>query len=125
MAKRHVMTAARKRALRKAQLASAKKRRKGRVRRTIGAARKEASRKTSYGKKHYRKKPGGFKRQYSDMYHSRGAYSRNWRGKKYGKKMKRVNRIATGIVLSHPLNASIYGVSHLRGKRAMKRKRRR
>ncbi|AAN02067.1 gp13 [Mycobacterium phage Barnyard] len=115
------MTAKRRAALRKAQLASARKRRKGgRAKSTYRAVKRSNAAKRSYARKHYKGR-GGISRQASDMYHSRGAYSRNWRGRKYGKTAKRVNKVATVAVFGHPTNAAMLAGSKFRGR---KRKRR-
>lgn len=121
------MTAKRKAALRKAQLASARKRRKGgpkrkgRIRRTASAAKREYNRKNNYAKKHYKGR-GRIYRMNSDRYHSRGAYSKNWRGKTYGKKMKRANKVAMAALMAHPGNQVAYRVSQKRNKSRKKRR---
>ena len=124
MARRYVMTARRKAALRKAQLASARKRRKGgRIKSTARAYKRETARKKAYAKKHY-KGPGAYKRKASDMYHSRGAFSKNWRGRSYSTRGKRINKAATIAVHANYGSAAILAGSHIRGKRAAKKRRR-
>jgi len=119
MAKKHVMTAARKRALRKAQLASAKKRRKGIRRRTIAKKSAIAAKKYSG--------PGGRYKMHRDRYHSRGIYSTNWKGKKLGKTAKRINKIGGAYLMMNPGYSGVVAASYINGRRKgtiKKRKRR-
>jgi hypothetical protein len=110
MAKRHVMTPARRAALKKAQLASARKRRKGRVRR-------EYKRKTAMAKKRY-KGPGGSYKMHKDRLNSTGPYTRGMTGKKYGKKMKIVNRASMYVASANPGYSGVVLGSYVRGRRA-------
>lgn len=103
---RHQMTARRRAALRKAQLASARKRKRGgktsnKIRRTGRAVSREATRKTNYARKHYSGR-GGIARKHRDMSRSRGAYTRNWRGKKYGKPGRALNRVSGALLMANP-----------------------
>ena len=90
MAGRYVMTPARRAALKKAQAASAAKRR-GSGRAKSKAIRKQ---KKAYAKKNYRGR-GGYSRRFDDLKNSKGpVYSQNNKGKKYGKWGKRANKAA-------------------------------
>lgn len=119
------MTAARKAALRKAQAASARKR-KGRGRskpglraraKKVNAARKrESSRKRNYARKNY-SGAGGIYKMNSDRRNSRGAFERNWRGKKYGSKMRKANKAAQTYTNVAGINPLILGASYARGRR--------
>lgn len=117
------MTARRRAALKKAQAASARKRRKG----GRAAAKSYRQKRAANVKRLYRKQPGGLYRMNVDRYHSRGpVFSRNSRGKKYGKGMKRVNKVASAAIMGYGANPLVLGASYARGRRAgtIKKKRR-
>ena len=104
MARRFIMTAKRRAALRKAQLASARKRRKEVKAKRRSTARAHISRAASdkaYAKKRY-KTAGGYSRAVSDNYNAGGF------------------RKAYALAYTSPL---VYGISRARGKRAAKKKR--
>lgn len=103
-------------------MASAKKRRgRGSFK---NAVKKETARKTAYAKKHYKGRPGGIYIMNSDRRNSRGAYTHGMTGKKYGKKMKRVNKVAQTMV-NIQSGGIVLGVSYVRGRRAGTIKKRR
>ena len=128
------MTAARKAALRKAQAASARKRRgrgrskpklKARAKKLNAARKREYKRKGNYAKKNY-SGAGGIYKMNSDRRNSRGAFERNWRGKKYGSKMRKANKVAQTYTNLVGINPLILGGSYVRGRRkgTIKKKRR-
>lgn len=121
---RYKMTAKRRAALRKAQLASARKRRKGGVKRRakrLGRnVNREYARKTAYAKKHYSGR-GGMHRKHKDMARSRGAYKNNWRGKRYGRTARVVNRGAGAFLMANPGYAAPILASKYRGRKRKKR----
>ena len=118
-------TAKQKAALRKAQLASARKRRgrgrskpglRARARRLRSSVKSTTKAKRAYAKRNYTG-AGSIYKMNSDRRNSRGAFATNWRGKKYGSKMRKVNKAAqtyTNIVGINPL---ILGASYARGRR--------
>lgn len=115
----HRMTAARKAALRKAQMASARKRKgrgRGRVKSYTRAVGRETRRKQAYAQKHY-KGAGALYKMNSDRRNSRGAYTRGHTGKTYGKKLKRVNKAAQTFTNASGVNPLILGGSYVRGRR--------
>ena len=112
----HVMTARRKAALRKAQLASARKRRKGNI------SAEKARRKRLRGKGRYAG-PGALHRSRQDYGNSKGYFSRTRTGKPIGKVRKKARKVQSVVMLAHPTNAAIYGTSYLRHRRAQKKKR--
>jgi hypothetical protein len=125
---RHVMTAARKAALRKAQLASARKRRRGISRKSQAArvrnrqnkkiaAAAEKSHRYTYAGRHY-KGPGGIYKMNVDRYHSRGAFSRSPANKPWSKGQKRVNKVAQGVLMANPGASGLVAASYIRGRRA-------
>jgi hypothetical protein len=137
------MTPARRAALRKAQIASARKRRKGfrgkvktrartarpkaRANITLHGARvrKESARKQKHIRKRYTG-PGGLARQHEDRKRSKGAFSHSMRGRKIGPKERKVNRVAAGVLMAHPGYAATVLGSRARGahhaRKARKRK---
>lgn len=121
MANRRVMTARRRAALRKAQLASARKRKGRGAKRAVKRAnrRSVSANKKLYAAQHYRK-PGGYHKQMKHLRNSQGVYATNVHGKKIGSKAKKLNKAA------YYLNYSpvAMGVSKARGKRAAKKRKR-
>jgi hypothetical protein len=112
--KAHIMTARRKAALRKAQLASARKRRKG----GISA---ERSRRRKIRKSGAYKGAGSVYKRNSDYGNSKGYFSRGRTGKPIGK-ARRVYRKANYMSqYAHPVSAGILLASKARGKRKKKR----
>jgi hypothetical protein len=110
----YIMTARRKAALRKAQLASARKRRKSGIK-TERARRKKIRKSGAY------RGAGSLYKSYSDHGNSKGYYSRGRTGKPIGK-VRRVARKANYLsAYAHPLNAGILLASKARGKRKKKR----
>lgn len=92
------MTAARRAALKKAQAASARKRRKGGK---VTRAQRKGIRKSkkAYMKKNYKGR-GGYSRRFDDLKNSKGAFATNSKGRKYGKAGKRVNKFAAYYTVS-------------------------
>lgn len=124
---KHVMTAARRAALRKAQLASARKRRRKtapRYKRTIGNVNREGQRKQKAALKKYPKGPGQIYKFNHDRLNLKGAYSKNSYGNPY--KHKKLAKVAAHSILLNPGFSGVYAASYVRGRKAgtIKRKKR-
>lgn len=116
------MTAARKAALRKAQLASARKRRRKRGGK-IKRAGKELKRRYQAG----HTGPGARYRRTRDYYNSTGYYSTRSGGskKKPGKLQRRYRKVNAVLANTNYGSAAALGVSYVRNKRASKKRKRR
>lgn len=118
MAKRHTMTAKRRAALRKAQLASARKRKgrgKGRVRR----AGREVKRRYQAG----HTGPGAYHRRKKDYWNSSGYYKHSFggKGRKAGKIQRGYRKVNTVAGINH-LSLAVHGASLYRHNKAKKGK---
>jgi hypothetical protein len=116
------MTAARRAALRKAQLASARKRRRGgkakpaKNKRNLRNLAAEDRRRTEYMKKNYRG-PGAIHKAYRDYGRSQGAYKNN----AYGNRVSRPRRVARRAIhasmYTSPISSTMLVGSYARGVR--------
>jgi hypothetical protein len=92
--------------------------RKNRLKKNVVSTHKK---KSAYAAKHY-SGPGGAHRMNKDRFHSRGAFSTNWRGKKYGRVARGANKVGQGILYAHPAGAAVVAGSAIRGKIHAKKK---
>jgi hypothetical protein len=114
--KRHVMTARRKAALRKAQLASAHKRKKRG--RQIKRGKAKAWRKRARAAYPVKNNPGRLYRMNSDRRNSRGVYSKHPTGRNLTKGEKRGNKIGGTYLMAAGINPLMMAGSYARGRRA-------
>ena len=118
------MTPARRAALKKAQIASARKR-KGRGKKRPGIKKRVSNLNKAYNKEYARKQrtlhkgKGSIYKNSMDQRHSRGAYSKNWRGRPIGKKEARLNKAShTYVMVINPVMTAAVVGDYRRGRKA-------